>query len=190
MSERITCSVCGSPLVPDLRGNLVKDQLCRARCFGKLDAKEHKTLTGRKYRISHYGNACTLIAERCIDCGYKLGFAKGIRCADCRRFERFKYSEARKAAGYKRPKRYNSRSHRSRAREYGVEYVNVDPREVFERDSYICYLCKLPTNPNSNPGKRDYPTMDHVVPISKGGPHVLSNLRTACWSCNSAKGAN
>jgi 5-methylcytosine-specific restriction endonuclease McrA len=32
-------------------------------------------------------------------------------------------------------------------------------------------------------------TLDHVVPLSKGGRHSVSNLVMACRSCNSAKGA-
>lgn len=31
--------------------------------------------------------------------------------------------------------------------------------------------------------------IDHVIPLSKGGPHCLSNLRPACASCNSSKHA-
>lgn len=30
---------------------------------------------------------------------------------------------------------------------------------------------------------------DHVKPLSKGGPHILANLRPACRSCNSRKNA-
>lgn len=33
-------------------------------------------------------------------------------------------------------------------------------------------------------------TMDHVVPISKGGNHTASNVVPACGPCNSAKSAN
>ena len=35
----------------------------------------------------------------------------------------------------------------------------------------------------------DYPTCDHVVPLSKGGDHTYENIRLACWACNTAKGA-
>jgi 5-methylcytosine-specific restriction endonuclease McrA len=32
-------------------------------------------------------------------------------------------------------------------------------------------------------------TVDHVVPLARGGTHDLRNLRAACWSHNSAGGA-
>ena len=31
-------------------------------------------------------------------------------------------------------------------------------------------------------------TLDHVVPLSRGGTHTLENLVGACFSCNSSKG--
>ena len=33
----------------------------------------------------------------------------------------------------------------------------------------------------------DSATLDHVVPLSRGGPHERSNVRPACLSCNSRK---
>jgi 5-methylcytosine-specific restriction endonuclease McrA len=32
------------------------------------------------------------------------------------------------------------------------------------------------------------PTLDHIVPISKGGSHIRSNVQLACLECNQAKG--
>lgn len=44
-----------------------------------------------------------------------------------------------------------------------------------EQEPY-CYLC----------GK-EYLGIDHLVPLSQGGEHVVSNLRICCVSCNSIK---
>jgi len=34
----------------------------------------------------------------------------------------------------------------------------------------------------------EYKHLDHVIPLSRGGLHALSNLRPACQSCNLRKG--
>lgn len=49
---------------------------------------------------------------------------------------------------------------------------------VFERDGWICTYC----------GSGEDLECDHVFPISRGGGNDLSNLTTACGSCNRAKG--
>lgn len=46
-----------------------------------------------------------------------------------------------------------------------------------------CNYCKAPFDLFRRP------TLDHVVPLSKGGPHCLSNLVAACLPCNLEKGA-
>ncbi|HLW01970.1 MAG TPA: HNH endonuclease [Ktedonobacterales bacterium] len=52
-------------------------------------------------------------------------------------------------------------------------------QRVLERDNYTCVYC----------GRRGGRlTLDHVVPVSRGGTSELNNLVTACVTCNSAKG--
>jgi 5-methylcytosine-specific restriction endonuclease McrA len=49
--------------------------------------------------------------------------------------------------------------------------------EIVERHKHRCHYC----------GKRKVLTLDHVVPISRGGKHVKENIVPACRSCNSTK---
>ncbi|MCD6451660.1 MAG: HNH endonuclease [Acidobacteria bacterium] len=53
---------------------------------------------------------------------------------------------------------------------------------VFIRDRYRCQYC----------GK-EFPaselTLDHVIPLTRGGDHSWENLVTACKGCNNRKGA-
>lgn len=51
--------------------------------------------------------------------------------------------------------------------------------QIFERDGYRCVCCKKET---------DDLEIDHIVPISKGGKSVYSNLQTLCHECNVKKG--
>ena len=79
-------------------------------------------------------------------------------------------------------------SHWIRAR-YGMsakEWARVRLM-VFGRDQYVCHICGLETNPGADVNDGAYPHADHVVPVSKGGPTIMSNLRCSCRSCNMAK---
>lgn len=46
----------------------------------------------------------------------------------------------------------------------------------------ICYICELPFT-----SKKDI-TLDHYIPISKGGFDLLENYRIAHFPCNQSKG--
>lgn len=82
---------------------------------------------------------------------------------------------------------YFAKLRRAQAREAG--YETVSRAAVFERDAWVCYLCGEPTDRQAQaPYSRLAATLDHVVPLSKGGPHTMSNLRTAHFACNSSKG--
>lgn len=61
--------------------------------------------------------------------------------------------------------------------------------QVFRRDHYICRYCHkvLSDNPYAIDSLR--PTLDHVVPRSRGGTNDITNLMTACRECNEAKGS-
>ena len=54
--------------------------------------------------------------------------------------------------------------------------------EILKRDRWTCYLC------GKQPLEGADATVDHVVPLSKGGSaNDPSNLTSACRRCNSAK---
>ena len=72
---------------------------------------------------------------------------------------------------------------------------NIDLDTLIERDGGICYLCgkKVDKRRKFKNGEgigdmRRYPSVDHVVPISRGGTHTWGNVKLACRSCNSKKG--
>ena len=51
-------------------------------------------------------------------------------------------------------------------------------RAVFYRDSFTCQYCGKQTRTL---------TLDHILPRSKGGPHVWTNVVSACIPCNHRK---
>lgn len=81
---------------------------------------------------------------------------------------------------------------RRRARKLDAFIEDVDRMTVFERDKFVCYLCKRRTK--LYPNKSWHPrkaTVDHVIPLAAGrnagGLHGYQNCRTACQECNSRK---
>jgi len=72
-------------------------------------------------------------------------------------------------------------AHEVRARRYGVAWEMVDLRVVYKRCGGDCGICGLPVSLEEF-------AIDHIMPISKGGPHLLANLQIAHKACNSSKG--
>jgi len=68
-----------------------------------------------------------------------------------------------------------------------IEAVNF--KVVFERDKGVCHICGTKTRRNFTKGKQpsNYATLDHVIPLNKGGLHCYENVKIACKSCNSEK---
>lgn len=79
---------------------------------------------------------------------------------------------------------------RRRARLRGVVVEDVSPLEVFTRDGWTCRLCLRPT-PQRLIGTRSplRPTVDHILPIARGGAHTYQNVQCACSQCNCRKSA-
>jgi len=68
-----------------------------------------------------------------------------------------------------------------------VEYVRIPfkraklTREnVFRRDDFCCQYCSCKLNANTA-------TLDHVLPVSRGGGDSWSNLVASCKKCNAKK---
>jgi len=59
--------------------------------------------------------------------------------------------------------------------------VRFNRKWVFLRDNYQCQYCHKDLTSKEC-------TIDHVVPVSKGGKTVWHNVVTACYSCNNNKG--
>lgn len=66
-----------------------------------------------------------------------------------------------------------------------VEYV--DHLTVFERDNWTCHICGELIDPNAGGNDVMKASLDHVVPLNKGGEHSYDNCKASHLSCNAAK---
>jgi 5-methylcytosine-specific restriction endonuclease McrA len=58
---------------------------------------------------------------------------------------------------------------------------------LLERDKYTCQICNKQVNSNVDFPHPEYPTIDHIIPLCKGGNHRYSNVQLAHWRCNRNK---
>jgi len=77
---------------------------------------------------------------------------------------------------------------RRKARQAGAAVTPARRWFVFARDDWTCRICgDLVNRTPVNYWDLDAPTIDHIVPLSAGGPHAESNMQCAHMWCNSVK---
>jgi 5-methylcytosine-specific restriction endonuclease McrA len=59
--------------------------------------------------------------------------------------------------------------------------------EVFRIYGPNCHICELPIDHSLPRTSKQGLTVDHVIPLSRGGVDTIDNLRPAHWSCNMRK---
>lgn len=78
------------------------------------------------------------------------------------------------------PEWHRNNQQKRRARQRGSTVTTFTPADLDARMSMFGYRCWMCGGP--------FEHVDHVKPLSKGGPHALANLRPACAPCNTSKG--
>lgn len=61
----------------------------------------------------------------------------------------------------------------------GAQRARLTDR-IWERDGAVCHICRLPV------ARRDA-SLDHIIPVSRGGVTIEDNLALAHRSCNYAR---
>ena len=144
----------------------------------KRENKEYNRTWTRKYRAAkpHIGKATNKQY-------YQRNREKVLRAnAERRRRNPEKTSRERHASYIRHRPKILQKSRARHARIRGAVIVEiVDHEAVIARDNSTCYLCERVLS-------ADEITLDHVVPVTRGGTHTADNMKVACNSCNAAKG--
>jgi hypothetical protein len=172
--KECTCHTCGVFFydnIPDLyHHNGVKELYCSVNCETK--ASFDCIVCAENYVVG--------LPHSSLFDKLRILRLQGICSLDCR--EVFKTEKALES-------KYIS-SARRRAIKYGVAFDETITRKlVFEKENGRCYLCQIETHLEHSEENYEpkLSTVDHIIPISKGGPHNWENVRNCCLKCNITK---
>lgn len=128
------------------------------------------------------------VSKSCKHCG-EIVYSKYVLVhPTCRKeYSKIKKEQYRQTDSYKQNKK--AAKSKRKALERGASVAEpINPDFILERDKYRCYICGIKTPKKLRGTYEDNaPEVDHIIPLSKGGLHVESNLRCACRKCNGLK---
>lgn len=182
----VKCTVCGHVFERYAnRGALFKCPHCeeenrKAKNEVKKEERRNQLIKKRKTEMK-VPKTC----KHCMQIFYSE-FPSAVYCSKkCRKRAQSKRNHERdRVAG-------RSSSHRSRARKAGVAYdPAITLKKLWNRDGGICQICGMPCNWEDKAygaSGPTHPSIDHIVPLSKGGSHTWGNVQLAHHYCNSIK---
>lgn len=166
----------------------------RKKAYAKEYYQNHKEnwpKTKHHYSKEAYRKEHPINIKYCEECNKPIGrFPKTKKCGNCRQREKYESDpEYRKKINnrninnnhkesYKAKKRLAVIKRRTQVANLEFTLTKEEWEKILEKFKYRCAYCR-------KEGKLE---MDHVIPISKGGPTTKENIVPACRSCNSKKG--
>ena len=182
---KMKCLHCGritTVKIDDIRDRKTYD--CTLECIEEVEFKqEQERLLKKKQRKKEEWEA--LPVKKCVICDreYKTWQPSQVTCSKkCSN----QYNKQRKRE-------------RRRLRKYDIEIIDYDITldDLYKRDNGTCHLCNEPCDWDDY-SRRDgafivgpsYPSIDHLVPRSKGGAHSWDNIKLAHHYCNTIKNNN
>ena len=154
------CRECKKEYAPKLR---TESYFCSRDCKGKNRNRENKAK-----RIASQSDRICIGCEKIIP---KTARADKKWCSeDC----------SSKARGHT----MNVTRRIKTSEPLGV-FLRVD---IYNRDNWICQICKKPVDKKLSFPSPKAASLDHIVPLSRGGTHESRNVQLAHLSCNTSKG--
>ena len=163
-----TCECCGSMFVAK-QCNVKYCNQCKANgsVHAHLYKKSEKHINKRTHGI-------------CEQCGTqfvnKFGEKKKKYCS----------VECMKASPtYKETRARHARTRRARKR--GACCVPYSKKDIYKKCGWFCGICGKPINPLLKHPHQESLSIDHIVPLARGGADSIENVQFAHLICNSVK---
>jgi len=87
------------------------------------------------------------------------------------------------------PDNYRAKRRKRKALKYGYGHVPYKDTDIFNRDGWLCGLCGRKINKRLKHPNPFSPSIDHIIPLSRGGADAPVNVQAAHLRCNLSKNA-
>lgn len=194
----LTCRVCGGSFTrPGSRGR--KPTYCSPACRSASRCKGgHLFRPQRNDLVSHISYAnCSWCRKLFVRRTRNPAVNVSCRDTECQRLQRNRqmcewFQKYRAENGEAYTNRYlDKRKAWMKQRinqKLSLPYDEFTDDEIFERDKWICQICFEPVDSDLKWPDPMSKSLDHKVPLSKGGHHLRSNCRLAHVTCNVRRG--
>ena len=208
-----TCEKCGSELPerpPSTRGP--KPRYCGQRCREQARAKKIRAPKPRKPPIDYVCRYCEESFQsshpnrkHCGEADCKKAYNRermrefGTRKAEElgeSYYKKFRAGAYQKAKAHpdgpprrRWPAKFRAGDQLRRARKAGATVESFRSEEIYERDGWVCQLCDGRVDRSLAWPEPMSASLDHIVPLSKGGAHSRANVQCSHLDCNVRKGA-
>lgn len=156
-------------------------RFCSQRCYGL----QRHAQRGKEFKCQECSGSFTSKQHHATCCSPECTAARVGRAASA-------WHKANPA-----PRKHASRAdayrlygYQRRAVVAGVEAETFSSVEIFERDGWLCQICTEEIDRSLVWPDRRSVSLDHIIPIARGGAHVRSNVQCAHLGCNSSKGSS
>lgn len=147
-------------------GRLYIQRGARKFCSERCARVWYNLRSGRSYSV------CPVAYGDCVECG--SCFVRRVR-------------QVGAFCGASCERRARKRDRRHRQRSSGGESERITISSLGDRDRWTCHICaKRVTRRRGNSDSS--PSIDHLVPLSRGGKHAWTNVALAHRICNSRRG--
>lgn len=209
------CEWCGQAFtVPARNAHIARfcSEECKSRSKGHMPLEEYKTLLEKqkeetmernerqrlikkiyqllkkeinnREKVIEERNRIDSLTRRCVECGemFYNPSPNVLTCStECSR---------------KRSRRISRTIYKGRINDSNLVDKNITLTKLYNRDDGMCYLCgiqcdwddKVTTDKGHTIVGKSYPSIEHMIPLSKGGKHSWNNVKLACMECNTLKG--
>lgn len=167
-----------APLTREQRSELARaSALARWSAVGAAERSAAASAAALALHASLGHSKPVPVVER--DCPYCGATMRGSRRRQCGRDECRKRFNAERSRGF---------MHERRARIRDNAWERFNPIDVYERDGWICGICSEPVDRLAIAPNPLSVSLDHIIPVSLGGPHTRANTRCSHLGCNSRRG--